>query len=294
MHKIRIAVVMTVFNRIEKTRKCIDSILAENTEKQYVFSFFITDDGSTDNTREVLEQYKKMYSDVKFVVLNGSGNLFWNKGMHIAYTEALKNAFDFYLWVNNDVVFVKGFVHGLLEDATNASKVRKPYIICGSVSYHGTNELSYGGAINLSKINPYKRKLLIPNGQIQVCDCINGNCLLIPNETATLVGEMDDRYEHGFGDFDYGYRLKFDGGQCYVASNFVGYCDRNSLKGTWKDPTVPILQRIKKKNSPLGQPPYSHRIFLKKWYPKLWWFYLFAPYVSIVITGLKYKIKHRG
>lgn len=290
MSKTSIAIIMTVFNRIEKTSKCIDSILAENVDDRFSLSFYITNDGSTDETQEVLVQYKTRFPDVSFNVLAGNGSLFWNKGMFLAYGEALKNKVDYYLWVNNDVIFHKGFLQEIVNDAIEAKKVHTLSIICGSVSKMGSSEWSYGGTKNLSNINPYKRKIIIPNGHIQECDCVNGNCLLIPHETAVCIGNIEKRYEHGFGDFDYGYKLKSQGGKNFVASKYVGYCDRNTDLGTWKDPSVPFIERIKKKNKPNGQPYKSHKLFLKKWFPKLWLYYLWKPYVGIVLSSLKYGI----
>ena len=264
MSKTSIAIIMTVFNRIEKTSKCIDSILAENVDDSFLLSFYITNDGSTDKTQEVLTQYKTRFPNVSFNVLMGNGSLFWNKGMFLAYGEALKNNVDYYLWVNNDVIFRKGFLQAIINDALEAKKTHTLSIICGSVSKIGSDEWSYGGTKNLSNVNPYKRKVIIPNGHIQECDCVNGNCLLIPYETAICVGNIEERYEHGFGDFDYGYKLKSQGGKNFVASEYVGYCDRNTDLGTWKDPSVPFIERIKKKNKPNGQPYKSHKLFLKK------------------------------
>lgn len=290
MSKMSVAVVMTVFNRIEKTSKCIDSLLAENANDKFRFSFYITNDGSNDNTSEVLAQYQAQFPEVSFSVLNGSGNLFWNKGMFLAYGEALKSNVDYYLWVNNDVIFRKGFLEKIINDANAAKKQSKLIMICGSVSKMGSNEWSYGGVKNLSTINPYKRQTVIPNGAIQECDCVNGNCLLIPYETAVCIGNLEERYEHGFGDFDYGYKLKSQGGKNFVASEYVGYCDRNSDVGTWKDPSVPFMMRIKKKNRPNGQPYKSHKLFLKKWFPKRWLYYLWKPYIGIAVSSLKYRI----
>lgn len=45
MRNISISVVMTVFNRAEKTARCIDSIIRENKDGRYNLSFFITNDG---------------------------------------------------------------------------------------------------------------------------------------------------------------------------------------------------------------------------------------------------------
>lgn len=285
---------MTLFNRADKTKKCIDSILSESIKGDFLFNFYITNDGSTDNTGTLLDEYIRNNRSHSFHIFSGSGNLFWNKGMYLAYEEALKNNCDYFLWVNNDVEFSKGFLNELIRDAERVSKETSIYLICGSVSYRDRNELSYGGAVNLSKVNPYKRKLLQPNGKPQNCDCVNGNCLLIPHATGILIGNVDERYEHGFGDFDYGYKVNAGGGQCYVASNFVGKCDRNDICGTWRDITLPICKRIELKNRPTGQPPYSHRVFLRKWFSTLWLWYLVSPYVSIIMTGLKYKITRRG
>lgn len=163
MSKTSVAVVMTVFNRIEKTSKCIDSLLAENTNDEFHFSFYITNDGSTDNTSEVLAQYQARFPEVSFSILNGSGNLFWNKGMFLAYGKALKSNVDYYLWVNNDVVFRKGFLEKIINDAKVAKEQSKLIMICGSVSKMGSNEWSYGGVKNLSNVNPYKRQIVIPS-----------------------------------------------------------------------------------------------------------------------------------
>lgn len=293
MQKISIAIVMTVFNRMEQTRKCIDSILAENTAGQYIFSFFITNDGSTDGTQAMIKTYALSNSEFTFNILQGNGNLFWNKGMFLAYGAALKTKPDYYLWVNNDVIFTSGFLERLLNDVDEAKKRSKLTIICGAVCCISTNEWSYGGVKNLSTVDPYRRKKLIPNGFIQECDCINGNCLLIPYETGIHVGNLDERYEHGFGDFDYGYKLKKLGGKPFVASAYVGRCDRNPLRGTWNDPSVPFRERIQKKNLPNGQPYRSHKIFLKKWFPKRWLYYLWKPYIRIAVTSLQYKIKNK-
>lgn len=293
MEKISIAVIMTVFNRMEKTQKCIESILTENTSGQYIFSFFITNDGSTDGTEELIERYQADNIATSFIVLQGNGNLFWNRGMYLAYGAALKTTPDYYLWVNNDVVFKTGFLKGIISDVADAKKRSHLTLICGSVCNNDNDEWSYGGVRNLSKSNPYKREKVIPNGSIQECDCINGNCLLIPYETAVCVGNLDERYEHGFGDFDYGYKLKALGGKTFVSSDYVGRCDRNSSKGTWTDPSIPFIERIKKKNRPNGQPYKSHKIFLKKWFPQRWLYYLWKPYVRIAFTSLQYKLKFK-
>jgi hypothetical protein len=35
-------------------------------------------------------------------VLGGDGSLFWNGGMRLAYADAMRSDFDYYLWLNGD------------------------------------------------------------------------------------------------------------------------------------------------------------------------------------------------
>jgi len=288
-----IAVVMTVFNRSAKTKKCIESILKETRNQICQIDFFITNDASTDDTVSVIEGLDKKVENSKFHIIDGTGSLFWNRGMYAAFGEALKFDYDYYLFVNNDVEFEDNFMTEILEDALKVSRENKIFAICGSCHYINSEKRSYGGARLLSKFNPYKRELLVPNGNVQKCDLINANCVLIPYDTAQAIGNFDSRYEHAIGDYDYGLRIKRQGGQCYIASGFVGACDRNSEKGTWKDPSLPIIERIRKKNQPNGLPWRSELIYLKKWFPFSWPYYFVRPYIVLIVTSLKYRVMNK-
>ena len=87
---VSVAVIMTVYNRKKKTKKCITSILEDVSKDSIGIDFYITNDGSTDGTLEMIEDLKNTYNN-KFIVINGTGNLFWNKGMYLSYGEALKS-----------------------------------------------------------------------------------------------------------------------------------------------------------------------------------------------------------
>lgn len=93
----RIAIIMTCFNRKEKTLKCLGSLLADSEHNLQVY---MVDDGSTDGTGDAV---KVSFPQVN--VIRGDGNLFWNRGMHMAFSKAVEVGYDFYLWVNDDVEF---------------------------------------------------------------------------------------------------------------------------------------------------------------------------------------------
>ena len=67
-------------------------------QKGVQFDYYICDDVSTDGTVQAI---KKLAPEAH--ILQGTGNLFWTKGMYRAMQEAVKGEYDYYLMVNDDV-----------------------------------------------------------------------------------------------------------------------------------------------------------------------------------------------
>ena len=81
----RIAVLLTCHNRSEKTTACLHSLFQCYLPSDFVLDVFLVDDGSTDGTAElVTEKFPKV------IIIHGDGNLFWNRGMHLAWSYASK------------------------------------------------------------------------------------------------------------------------------------------------------------------------------------------------------------
>ncbi len=81
----KIAVLLTCFNRVEITKLCLNTLKSH----QELYDVFLVDDGSTDDTNSVV---KSMYPFVH--VVDGSGDLFWSRGMHVAWKRAA-NTYDY-------------------------------------------------------------------------------------------------------------------------------------------------------------------------------------------------------
>ena len=91
----KIAVLITVHNRIEKTLFCLKSLYKQNSENN--FEVYLTDDGSNDGTSDIL---RNKFPNVN--IIQGNGSLFWNQGMIRAWKAAISSdEYDFYLWLNN-------------------------------------------------------------------------------------------------------------------------------------------------------------------------------------------------
>lgn len=235
-----IAVLLTVFNRKDKTLECLKRLYSQLPINGYQVDVYLTDDGCTDGTSEaVASQFPEVH------IIQGSGNLYWNRGMYAAWREAAKNDYDYYLWLNDDTYVYSNMLISLLE--ASLLKTDKAIIIGATQSLDGT-QITYGGRLGNNKIP-------VPNGNlISVCH-FNGNIVLIPRYVYNKLGNLDYYFTHSKGDFDYGLRALKAGIEMYQVGECLGECDLHESLDKWCNPDVPFVQRWKMLYRPNGMPP---------------------------------------
>ena len=267
----RIAVIMTCYNRREKTLECLRSLfLQEGLNISYTLEVFLTDDASTDGTAAAVAE---AFPTVR--ILKGNGQLFWNRGMHKAWQEAKNTAdFDYYLWLNDDTNIKNNAITELL--ACTVAK-HDGAIVCGAICSKTDLIFTYGGrTVNGKEIHP--------NGKLQNCYTINGNCVLISKIICDKVGLLDPIYPHAIGDYEYGLRAIKAGFEIVTTKNYIGYCERNASLPLWCHSNIPLNRRLKSLYSPLGNShPYYFFIFERKYYG---WFTAIKHYLSIHLRVL--------
>jgi GT2 family glycosyltransferase len=225
-----IAVLLTCHNRRDKTLQCLSAIYSqEGIDADFNIEVFLVDDASTDGTATAIQ--------IQFPLVNiiqGDGNLFWNRGMHLAWqTATIAKKFDYYLWLNDDTFLFENAIKILLVQTIEKA------IVCGTTQSIVNPKATYGG---------YRKKpdrLLLPNGTFQECDYFNGNCVLISKEVFDLVGNLDPVFHHAVGDFDYSLRAKKLGIVLYVAPAFIGSCESHTELPKWRSPSVSLFKRVK-------------------------------------------------
>lgn len=244
---VKIAILLTCFNRREKTVKCLKYLFLSKLPKDYVLDVFLVDDGSTDGTSDAI---KKDFPEVN--IIQGNGNLFWNQGMRLAWESAAKsNDFDFYIWLNDDVQLFSSS----LKDLISASEQKGKAITSGVMKSQKTNSISYGGRNK-------KGDLIVPNGGIQKACFFNGNFVCIPKNVFLKVGNLDSLFIHSIGDFDYGLRALKNGFCSYITPSYSGYCEKHDKPPLWCQTGVPLIKRVKNLYSPLGN---SHPYYYSKY-----------------------------
>lgn len=235
----KIAVLLTSFNRKEKTLACLKKLLEVKVPDGYVFDVFLVDDACIDGTPEAI---KDKFPEVN--IIKGDGTLFWSRGMHTAWKAASNESdYDFYLWLNDDTELFNTALVSLLRGAkeTNFSS-----IICGATCSEKSGEITYGA---------FRKKtdgLLVPNGAIQECRIVNGNCVLVPKRVYKKLGNLDWSFRHAIGDFDYSLRAIRAGFKNYMAAEYVGICEANPTLPKWCLKETPIKKRFSLLYSPLG------------------------------------------
>lgn len=236
-----IAVLLTVFNRKDKTLQCLKRLYNLLPLDGYQVDVYLTDDGCTDGTPEaVAEQFPQVN------VIHAKGDLFWNRGMWTAWDIAAKaKDYDFYLWLNDDT-FVYGNMLKVLTDAT--VETNENAIIVGATESTDHSAITYGGRLKNGSIPK-------PDGSLIKVDYFNGNIVFIPRSAYKVLGNLDHYFTHSKGDFDYGMRAKEAGIAMFQVGEVLGECDAHPTFDKWCNPIVPFAQRWKMLHRPNGMPP---------------------------------------
>ena len=204
----RIAVLMTCHNRCEVTLRSLSALA--HAAQGLCFDVYLVDDGSSDGTGEFVR------CEFPFVhVVQGDGNLYWAKGMRLAWETAVKSAdYDFYLWLNDDLMLKPTALRGVWADFEATKGV-----IVGTCSQDECETIcSYGASDE-------KDRKITPCGTPQKANgWLNGNCVLVPKNVFQNVGMISGEYAHARADYDYAEKLKKAGVSFYASSEYVGVC----------------------------------------------------------------------
>jgi len=244
----RIAALLTVHNRKNKTLACLKCLYDQKDISGYTFDVYLTVDGCTDGTEETVSQ---LYPDIK--VVQGDGKLFWNRGMYRAWERASAEAeYDFYFWLNDDTYLKRNAIEILVD--TSRLYQHKAIVVGSTNGTRDSERITYGGMDDSFRI-------IQPSNVPLVCNCFNGNIVLIPSNVYKYLGKNDPYYSHAIGDFDYGLRASKMHIKSIIAPGVLGVCDEHSALPVWCDPKKALKIRKRAFRSPLGQNPEEYFVF---------------------------------
>jgi GT2 family glycosyltransferase len=276
------AVLITCHNRRALTLASLDMLFRQRSIGDLEIEVFLVDDGCADGTGDAV---RARFPCVH--VLRGNGSLYWNGGMRLALAVAMKIGFDAYIFLNDDTILFQDALERLVSVARDQLAAGTPSIIVGTTRSPLTGDQSFGG------LRRQMRGLRVlfepvtahPSESID-CDTMHGNFVLIPAEVAARLGNLDDHFQHQFGDLDYGLRAKAAGFSVMTMPGYAGDCDDNPVAGTWRDCTLPFTHRWRHLISPKGVPIAEWTLFARRHFGWRWLLYALSPYVRTLAPNV--------
>ncbi len=218
-------IVIPVHNRIEATRKCLQSLVKQSVSNTFTL---LIDDGSTDGTSAMVSAE---FPTVK--IFQGNGDLWWTGAVNLAILYVLQSAgnADFVLTMNNDTMVRSNYIEELLTVYGS-----HPGSLVGSVSVDSTKEESIidsgtkiswvtGKYSKVSKAANYTEFCTKYPSTIDV-DVLSGRGTLIPVSVFREIGLYDwQSLPHYGADFEFSIRAMRKGHKLIVATKALVISD---------------------------------------------------------------------
>jgi GT2 family glycosyltransferase len=275
----RTAALIAAHNRRDKTLACLRS-LTRSWPAGHALTVVVVDDGSTDGTAYAVESE---FPDA--VVVRADGDLYWCRGMALAWAFARRTAdVDGVLWLNDDVALDESAGEAVLAAATRQASAGRHAILVGATCDPSTLEPSYGGLRLKSSWHPGKHERVVPNGTLQPVDTFNGNFVYVPGEVENAIGRIHDGFAHATGDTEYGLRARAAGVEILLLPNPVGFCSRGRGNYTFR-------AIFGKKGL-----PWRDWLFVTRRYTRfhLWPIAFFGPYVRMTGRSILIALRSRS
>lgn len=239
---LNIAILITCFNRAEKTESCLHKLQTvtehynalHSEEEQVQMHLFLTNDGCTDNTEEAVRTTWNNADTLH--IIQGTGSLYWAGGMRAAWNEAKKHHkdWDFYFAVNDDADPLDNLWDELFATHRYAiSTYGKGGVYMGCCrDPKDHNLVTYCGTRLVNKWRGLQQRIE-PNGTPQLCDYLCANLMLIDKTVVDKIGIFYEGYQHGQADFDYAFTARKAGFPSLISGNVCGECSwgvRKSFK----------------------------------------------------------------
>jgi GT2 family glycosyltransferase len=282
-----IAVLLTTFNRKEKTLACLTSLRQQQLPAGVDLSVYLTDDNSSDGTREAVRRH---FPEVH--VYTGTGHLYWAGGMRSTWRKALEGNHDFYLLLNDDTLLFPHAIADLLKGYEENPAFPEKAICVGSTSHPQSGNWSYGGS-KLTHKRLWKSQPIFSQTEYVECDFANANILLVPQKVVAAIGVLPEGYTHSLADYDYTLTAKRAGFGVVSIPGFLGTCV-DDHGNNWKSQNTKLSDRLKYMKSPKGLAYSEYLSFIGKHFPaskmpefcKLW-LKTFFPFLWDVMKPAK-------
>ena len=226
------SIIIPVFNKAALTRQCLDTLLSlPETERAEIV---VVDDGSTDNTSEVLAGYGQRIRTVRHEI---------NSGFATACNDgAAAAAGEYLVFLNNDTIPKAGWLEALL----NYAKTHPKAGVVGSKLLFPDDTIQHAGIVICQDRVPRHIYTGFPADHPAVnksrpYQAVTGACMLIQRKLFQEVGGFDISFVNSCEDIDLCLRLAERGYEAHYCKDSVLYhLESVSRQGAPKKKTATI------------------------------------------------------
>lgn len=286
-----LSVCLTCFNRREKTLACLRALAACRLPTLIVLKIVLVDDGSTDGTADAV---RREFPSTE--IMRGTGALYWNGGMRVAFGRAMELDAQDHLWLNDDTLLDSDALERLFacRETLGLASPAHASIIVGATRDAGSGALTYGGLRDVGHALSHRFAKLPVSDRPQPCLTFNGNCVLVAGAAARVLGNLDESFVHGIGDWDYGLRARQAGIGVWQAPGFVGTCSHNEPAGLAPRTSCSMRARLRHVCGPKQLPPRSWYVYVRRHFPVLWPAYFVRPYLAALARAWQARAGRTG
>ncbi len=241
-----IYIVIPVFNRIESTVKCIESLLKQTYQ---AFVIVLVDDGSTDGTYELVSS-----NYPQIAIVRGQGDWWWaestNKGIESFVDNA--NDDDFILTLNNDLIVKPDYLHNMYKEYHD----NRPCVIgslamdadqdAAIIEYCGVNwDHCYASYKAVPEVNSNYSELS-DKYNVVYTDLLPGRGTLYTVRMFRDIGRYNSsKFPQYLADEEFSLRAKKAGYQLLVSTKSVVYSDVSNTGINFKYDAPSVLKFLK-------------------------------------------------
>lgn len=179
----KVSIVLPVYNGGRYLKESIDSIIAQTFTD---WELIVVDDCSTDNSRDIAEEYIK--ADSRIHIIHNAVNQKLPKSLNIGFSAASGNYFT---WTSDDNIYMPDALKIMAEFLDNVNDV---YMVRADMLDIDENGKVLGESSTYSD-----EKLYIHN-------CV-GACFMYKREVRDIIGNYDENF-FGVEDYEYWLRIR--------------------------------------------------------------------------------------
>ncbi len=228
MKEPKVSIVIPVYNNVELTKQCLESVFKYTTELDY--EVIVIDNGSIDNTENFLSSLQD-----QIIIISNDTNLGFakacNQGANLAKGKYL-------LFLNNDTVLTKEWLIRMLEPIENDNSIG----IVGCKLLYPNNSIQHAG-IGFTDIHGNYEPVHVYQGYSRYSEnvmfskevqAVTGACLLIKHNLYFDVEMMDEGYVNGLEDIDLCLKVRTKGYKVFYESAAEVYHLESQSVGRFK------------------------------------------------------------